>query len=207
MNPDLSHIHRFDPGGEGVYPPLLLLHGTGGNENDLLSLGRMIAPHSALLSPRGKVLENGMPRFFRRFAEGVFDMADLRLRTSELADFIVAAGKQYGIDKPIALGYSNGANIAAAVLQLRPSVLAGGILLRAMLAIDDRPDNELSGKPILVISGARDSIVPLDSAKSLARLLQDAGAVVDHQVVPSGHELTEADVRIARSWLQMTVGN
>jgi phospholipase/carboxylesterase len=207
MNPDLSHIHRFDPGAEGVYPPLLLLHGTGGNENDLLSLGRMIAPHSALLSPRGKVLENGMPRFFRRFAEGVFDIADLRLRTSELADFIVAAGKQYGIDKPIALGYSNGANIAAAVLQLRPSVLAGGILLRAMLAIDDRPDNELSGKPILVISGARDSIVPLDSAKSLARLLQDAGAVVDHQVVPSGHELTEADVRIARSWLQMTVGN
>jgi phospholipase/carboxylesterase len=207
MNPDLSHIHRFDPGTEGVYPPLLLLHGTGGNENDLLSLGRMIAPHSALLSPRGKVLENGMPRFFRRFAEGVFDIADLRLRTSELADFIVAAGKQYGIDKPIALGYSNGANIAAAVLQLRPSVLAGGILLRAMLAIDDRPDNELSGKPILVISGARDSIVPLDSAKSLARLLQDAGAVVDHQVVPSGHELTEADVRIARSWLQMTVGN
>jgi phospholipase/carboxylesterase len=167
----------------------------------------MIAPHSALLSPRGKVLENGMPRFFRRFAEGVFDIADLRLRTSELADFIVAAGKQYGIDKPIALGYSNGANIAAAVLQLRPSVLAGGILLRAMLAIDDRPDNELSGKPILVISGAQDSIVPLDSAKSLARLLQDAGAVVDHQVVPSGHELTEADVRIARSWLQMTVGN
>src|SRR5256885_34211 len=129
----MNFTHRFIPALES--PPqrvLLLLHGTGGDENDLLPLGRELDPAAALLSPRGKVLENGMPRFFRRLAEGVFDEADVRARAHELADFVAAAREQYRIAAPIALGYSNGANIAAAVMLLRPETLAGGILLRAM---------------------------------------------------------------------------
>src|SRR5918995_3125484 len=118
--PSLSFIHRFEPGTEPGRLPLLLLHGTGGDEGDLLPLGRAIAPGSALLSPRGKVLENGMPRFFRRLSEGVFDEADLRRRAHELADFVQEAREAYGIAAPIAVGFSNGANIAAAVLLLRP---------------------------------------------------------------------------------------
>src|SRR5580693_7992421 len=110
---DLGFIHRFIPATQPGLPPLLLLHGTGGDENDLVRLGEHLSPGAAMLSPRGKILENGMPRFFRRLAEGVFDQADLKLRTAELADFIAAARKQYGIDAPIAVGFSNGANIAA----------------------------------------------------------------------------------------------
>ena len=126
MSADLSFIHRFEPGDRsGGLPPLLLLHGTGGDENDLLSLGQAVAPGAALLSPRGKILEHGMPRFFRRLAEGVFDEDDVRRRANELADFIDEARKRYGIGAPVALGYSNGANIAAAVLLLRPDALAG----------------------------------------------------------------------------------
>ena len=123
------------PGERAQARPLLLLHGTGGDEDDLVPLGRMVAPGAALLSPRGKVLENGMPRFFRRLAEGVFDENDVRARAHELADFIDAAREHYGIAAPVALGYSNGANIAAAVMLLRPEALAGGILLRAMVPL------------------------------------------------------------------------
>src|SRR4029453_3765161 len=125
----LSFIHRFEPGARSGSRPLLILHGTGGDENDLLPLGKMVAPGVPVLSPRGKVLEHGMPRFFRRLVEGVFDEKDVRARAHELADFIDEARKVYGIAAPIALGYSNGANIAAAVMLLRPEVLAGGILL------------------------------------------------------------------------------
>ena len=117
----LSFIHRFEKGTEPDARPLLLLHGTGGDENDLIPLGRMIAPEAPLLSPRGKVLENGMPRFFRRFAEGRFDEDDVRHRAQELADFIEQAQIHYGIAPPIALGYSNGANIAAALLVAAPA--------------------------------------------------------------------------------------
>src|SRR5580700_10011226 len=128
----LSFIHRFEKGAEPDARPLLLLHGTGGDENDLVSLARMIAPTAPLLSPRGKVLENGMPRFFRRLAEGVFDEDDVRRRAQELAEFVEEARARYGISSPIALGYSNGANVAAAMLLIRPEALAGAILLRAM---------------------------------------------------------------------------
>ena len=131
----LSFTHRFAPATTAAARPLLLLHGTGGDENDLLALGRMVAPGAALLSPRGKVLENGMPRFFRRLAEGVFDEDDVRKRAHELADFIEAACRHYGIAAPVALGYSNGANIAAAILLLRPAVLAGAVLLRTMVPL------------------------------------------------------------------------
>src|SRR3954468_7372195 len=161
MPDDLAFTHRFEPGQRLEAPPLLLLHGTGGDESDLLPLGRAVSPGSALLSPRGQVLEHGMPRFFRRLAEGVFDENDVRRRAHELADFVQAARKHYGIAAPIALGFSNGANIAAAVLLLRPQALAGGILLRAMvpLASLEAPGG-LAGKGALILSGARDPIAP-----------------------------------------------
>jgi len=200
---ELSFTHRFLTGERAQARPLLLLHGTGGDEDDLTPLGRMAAPGAALLSPRGKVLENGMPRFFRRLAEGVFDENDVRARAHELADFIDAAREHYGIAAPIALGYSNGANIAAAVMLLRPVALAGGILLRAMAPLAS-PDagQGLFGKSVLIVSGARDPIAPPANAARLAAMLERAGAQVDTRVLPGGHELSQADVTLAQQWLQ-----
>ena len=180
----LSFTHRFEPGAKPDALPLLLLHGTGGNEHDLISLGQAIAPGAALLAPRGKVLEHGMPRF-------------------ELADFVEAARKEYGIATPIALGYSNGANIAAAMMPLRPEVLGGGILLRAMvpLASGVAPAS-LFGKGVLIVSGLHDPIASPEHAARLKSLLEAAGAEVVHRNVPAGHELTQGDVTLAREWLQ-----
>src|SRR5262252_8002414 len=140
---ELSHLHRFVPATVSGKSPILLLHGTGGDENDLQPLGQTVAPGAALLSPRGKVLEGGMPRFFRRLAEGVFDEQDVRRRANELADFVHEARSAYGLTAPIALGFSNGANIAAAVLLLRPEALAGSVLLRAMVPLTDPPQVDL----------------------------------------------------------------
>ena len=148
----LSFTHRFEPATVAGSPPLLLLHGTGGDESDLLPLGRAVSPGSALLSPRGPVLENGMPRFFRRLAEGVFDEADLRRRARELADFIAEAREAYGIAAPVALGFSNGANIAAALLLLHPGVLAGAALLRPMMPLAEPPVPDLTGTPVLMLA-------------------------------------------------------
>ena len=199
---DLSHLHRFEPATEPGRPALLLLHGTGGDENDLLPLGRLVAPGSALLSPRGRVLENGMPRFFRRLAEGVFDEADVRRRAEELAAFIAEAGEAYGLTAPIALGFSNGANIAAAVLLLRPDALAGAVLLRAMAPLAEPPAADLAGKPVLLVSGRSDPIVPAESAARLAATLERAGAAVRHETVPSGHNLSQSDVALAKAWIE-----
>jgi len=198
---ELSFIHRIKPATEPGKPPILLLHGTGGNEDDLLPLGGMIAPGSALLSPRGKVLEGGMPRFFRRLREGIFDEEDVRRRANELADFIVQARESYNLAAPIAVGFSNGANIAAAVLQLRPEALAGAALLRAMVPLQDPPAADLTGKPVLILSGASDPIVPADNAKRLASLLTGAGASVQHQVLPTGHGLSQTDVSLTKAWI------
>jgi phospholipase/carboxylesterase len=151
-------IHRFEKG-RPEERALLLLHGTGGDENDLIPLARMIAPAASLLSPRGKVLENGMPRFFRRLAEGVFDEDDVRQRANELSDFVTNARTRYGIASPIVMGYSNGANIAAAMLLLRPAELAGAILLRAMPPLAPPQPVKLDGMPVLIVSGARDPII------------------------------------------------
>ncbi len=199
--PELSFIHRFKPASNPGRPPLLLLHGTGGNEDDLLHLGRMVSPGSAQLSPRGKVVEDGMPRFFHRLSEGVFDETDVRRRANELADFVIDARKTYGLAAPIAIGFSNGANIAAAMLQLRPEILAGAILLRAMVPLQDPPAVDLSGKPVLILSGASDPIVPADNAKRVASVLRAAGAVVEHRMLPAGHGISEADVTLARTWI------
>jgi len=201
MTTELPFIHRFTPAPALGRPPLLLLHGTGGNEDDLLPLGPMISPGSALLSPRGKVLEGGMPRFFRRLAEGVFDEEDVRCRAHELADFIAEAREAYGLAAPIAVGFSNGANIAAAVLQLRPEALAGAALIRAMVPLQEPPAADLTGKPVLILSGASDPIVPAENAKRLAATLKAAGATVEHRVLPTGHGLSETDVALAKAWI------
>jgi phospholipase/carboxylesterase len=193
-------IHRFEPATAAGLPPVLLLHGTGGDENDLVPLGRTVAPGAALLSPRGKVLEHGMPRFFRRFAEGAFDEEDVQRRAVELADFVADARERYRLAAPVALGYSNGANIAAAVLLLRPQALAGAILLRAMVPLADAPPADLGGKPVLIVSGAQDPIAAPENAARLADLLRSAGATVEHKVLPSGHPLSNADVTLARGW-------
>jgi phospholipase/carboxylesterase len=197
---ELSFIHRFEPATAPNRPPLLLLHGTGGDENDLLGLGRTIAPGSALLSPRGKILENGMPRFFRRLAEGVFDEEDVKFRANELADFVAEARKAYGLEAPVALGFSNGANIAAAMLMLRPEALSGAALLRAMVPLSGAQQVALSGKRVLMISGAMDPIIPADNAKRLARSLSASGADVQHEVLPTGHNLSQTDLQLLVKW-------
>jgi phospholipase/carboxylesterase len=200
MRAELAFIHRFEPGAGSR--PLLLLHGTGGDEDDLIPLGRMVAPDAPLLSPRGKVLENGAPRFFRRLAEGVFDEADVRARAEELADFIAAARAAYDLAPPVGLGYSNGANIAAAVMLLRPEALAGAILLRAMAPLaNPGTAGGLAGKSALIVSGADDPIAPPANAARLKAMLEQAGARVDHRVIAAGHQLSQADVRLAREWL------
>jgi phospholipase/carboxylesterase len=196
-----SFTYRFEPARQAGASPLLLLHGTGGDENDLLGLGQMISPGSALLSPRGRVLEHGMPRFFRRLAEGVFDEEDVRRRALELDDFVNDARQRHGIVAPVAVGFSNGANIAAALLLLRPDALAGAILLRAMVPLSDPPKVELDGRPVLLLSGQADPIVPASNSARLAALLSEAGANVNHRVLPVGHQLSQADVALARDWI------
>jgi phospholipase/carboxylesterase len=199
---ELTFIHRFAPS-TGDARTLLMLHGTGGDENDLPSLGKQLAPAAALLSPRGKVLENGMPRFFRRLREGVFDIEDLIARTHALADFIAAAAGVYGFDatKVIAVGFSNGANIAASMLLLRPEALAGAILLRAMVPLEPEIVPNLHGKRVLIVSGTHDPIVPRNQPAKLAAMLQNAGATVQSLAIPGDHGLTQADIDAATRWL------
>jgi phospholipase/carboxylesterase len=199
---DLGFIHRFIPATQPGKPPLLLLHGTGGDENDLVPLAAQLSPGSAVLSPRGKVTENGMPRFFRRLAEGVFDLADLKVRTAELADFIAAARKIYDIDAPVAVGFSNGANIAAALALTRPQVLHGAVLLRAMLPFEPEPLPDLAGKPVLLLSGSNDTMISAAGRERLAAVLQAAGADLVYKVLPTGHNLTQNDLNLAAQWLK-----
>lgn len=198
---ELGFIHRFEAGNDRARPPLLLLHGTGGSEDDLIPFARDAAPGAALLSPRGRVREGDMARFFRRLAEGVFDHDDVRRRAHELADFVVTAGREFGLESPVALGYSNGANIAAALLYLRPEVLAGAVLLRAMVPLEEVPAQPLDGKPVLLLSGETDPIIDLDNAARLAQMLEQAGACVQHEILTASHGLTETDFATVRDWL------
>ena len=201
MTNDLSFIHRFEPGNRREAPPVLLLHGTGGDENDLLPLGQAVAPDAPLLSVRGKVREQGMSRFFRRLSEGVFDEDDVRRRAGELADFVEAAREHYGIAAPVALGYSNGANIGWSLLLREPGALAGAILLRSMLPFDPRPLPDLSGIPVLLIAAHDDELIPVERAGLLAALLGEAGADVTYEVLHAGHGLTGEDLTLASEWL------
>jgi phospholipase/carboxylesterase len=152
------------------------------------------------------VLEGGMPRFFRRLAEGVFDEEDLRRRAADLAAFIGETRAAYGLPAPVALGFSNGANIAAAMLLLHPEALAGAVLIRAMVPLADPPNPDLGGRPVLLLSGAVDPILPLENACRLAGMLETAGAAVQHDVLPGGHALTQADVNRTAAWMERFAG-
>ncbi len=196
-----TFIHRFQPESALGAAPLLLLHGTGGDENDLLPLGAALSPGAALLSPRGRVLEHGMPRFFRRLAEGVFDENDVRLRAAELGDFVTEARQRYGLAAPIGVGFSNGANIAAGLLLLQSDVLSGAVLLRAMVPLSQPPAADLTSTPVLILSGVADPIVPAANAARLAAMLSERGAEVTHRTLPAGHQLSQTDIRLAHDWL------
>jgi phospholipase/carboxylesterase/glyoxalase family protein len=199
--PDLGFAHRFLPGSPSL-PVLLLLHGTGGDESDLLPLGEGLLPGAPRLSPRGKVLENGMPRFFRRLAEGVFDLDDLRKRTDELADFVEAATEAYGLNghRMIAVGLSNGANIAASMLLLRPGTLGGALLIRPMVPLVPETLPDLRGVSVQINAGQVDPLVPPPQSESLAQLLTDAGASVKLHWIAGGHALTREDLEAGREW-------
>ena len=195
-------IHRFVPSQDGSAVTLLLLHGTGGTENDLIGLGGSLLPGAALLSPRGKVLENGMPRFFRRFAEGVFDVNDLVARTEELATFVEKSSSRKGFGRKIvAVGYSNGANIASSLILLRPGLLSGAVLLRPMVPFTMQVVPDLSGVRILIEAGTSDIIVPKDQPEALAQIYRSGKAEVTLRWQETGHQLTSADIEVAKGWL------
>ena len=201
----LDFHHRYvPPGTPGASPTLLLLHGTGGDEHDLIPLGKMLAPGVGLLSPRGKVVEHGAPRFFRRLAEGVFDLDDLAVRTEELGDFVTAAAAEYGFDatRVIAVGFSNGANIAASLMFRRPGVLRGAVLLSPMLPYEPEQLPVLSGTAVLIGAGRTDPIVPVAHVNRLAEVLRQAGAQVTVHWEPGGHTVARGEVDAAQGWLQ-----
>lgn len=200
-----AYHHLYESGTDPAAPPLLLLHGTGGDERDLLRLGRSLSPGSALLSPRGDVSEGGARRFFARLAEGVFDPAEVTSRTHALADWLAKAAAKYHLDpsRLTAVGFSNGANIAATLLLLRPESLGAAILLRPMVVLDQpAPANSLAGKSALLLNGNVDPIVPPDHPARVAALLRAGGADVAQQIVAASHNLTPADIAAAQSWLR-----
>jgi phospholipase/carboxylesterase len=200
----MEFIHRFiPPRAERLSRVLLLLHGTGGNEDDMVPLGHDLDPAAALLSLRGNVLENGMPRFFRRLNEGVFDEADVVRRANELAEFIGVAAKQYDFEpaQMTAVGYSNGANIASAVLLLHPGTITSAVLLRAMVPLTPAIQPDLSGTHALICSGRCDPIVPVENVERLASMFRQAGAEVSHRFEDAGHQLVFAEIEAARNWL------
>ncbi len=201
MTTELGFVHRFEPGSSEV--TLLLLHGTGGNEHDLIGLARKIAPTARLLSPRGKVLEQGAPRFFRRLAPGVFDQADLEAQAADLARFVREAAQHYSFtaEQVYALGYSNGANMAAALMLLYPETLAGGVLLRPMLPLKPPTLPDLRGKALFLAAGRHDPWVPVGRVEALADCLEQAGAQVELRWQEGGHELHPEELEAAQAWL------
>lgn len=205
MGEHLLYIHTYEPGiGTWRNVTLFLLHGTGGDENALAGLGRMILPGAGQLRPRGNVLEQGMPRFFRRFAEGVLDIDDLKLRTNELADFLQQAGEVYGFGQQqiVVVGFSNGANIAASMLLTRPEVLQSAILLHPMFTFEPAALPDLHDTPVFIGAGRIDPLVPAEQTEQLAGLLQRAGAPVELFWHHSGHEVSIEEVRAARQWME-----
>jgi phospholipase/carboxylesterase len=199
--PILGFHHVFEPGEAGW--TLLLLHGTGGDEHDLVELGRRLAPGAALLSPRGKVLEGSMPRFFRRLAVGLLDIPDLHARTDELAQFVDASAEAYRLDRArvVALGLSNGANIAASLLLSHPGVLRAAALLRPTLPYEPEHPPVLTGTDVLIDAGSSDPYSPADRVSRLAELLTGAGAEVELHVEPgAGHGLTQNDLAVTAAW-------
>jgi len=204
---ELGFDHRYIPGtGVAARTTLLLLHGTGGDADSLLQLGHALYPDATLLSPAGPVFEHGARRFFRRFAEGVFDLDDLLRRTDDLYQFVNAAVTHYGLDpaRIVAAGYSNGANIAASLVLRHPGVLAGAVLFRAMVPYIPEPLPAIPATPVLLCAGRADPLVPPALLEQLATLLESSGAVVARNTTPDGHELSIGDVTAARRWLAAT---
>jgi phospholipase/carboxylesterase len=200
----LALIHRYIPApAAGSALTLLLLHGTGGDENDLIDLGGMLSAKANLLSPRRKILENGMPRFFRRLAEGIFDQEDLKIRTHELADFVEAASRAFHFprDRVLAVGFSNGANIAASLLLLHPGLLKGAILFRVMTPLVPQPLPDLAATSIFIAAGLHDPMVPREETARLDELFRKAGADVTLHWQAAGHEIDMEEVGLARKWL------
>jgi predicted esterase len=203
----LDFVHRYIPpasGGElAGSTTLLLLHGTGGDENDMIPLGRALLPGAAILSPRGKVLEHGAARFFRRLAAGVFDQEDLALRTEELSGFVEAAERNYGLDPHgvVAVGFSNGANIAASILLRRPDVLRGAVLLSPMVPFEPESLPKLEGTSVFIGAGRNDPMVKPGEVERLAEILREAGAEVTMHWEPGGHTVTEGELQAAREWI------
>jgi predicted esterase len=202
---ELGMIHIYSPAQERESSGItfLLLHGTGGDENDLLPLGRSLLPGAAMLSPRGGVLEQGMPRFFRRLAPGVFDLEDLRERTEELGDFLAEAARTYGFDaaKVVAVGFSNGANIGASLLLRRPGTLRAAVLLSPMVPFEPEQPPQLSGTDVFIGAGRRDVMSPPEQAERLSALLESAGANVRLHWEPGGHQITDSELEAVRDWL------
>lgn len=205
MGPDLGFIHRFASAPDGsTERAFILLHGTGGDENDMILLGQRLDGGAALLSVRGQVKENGMNRFFRRLSEGVFDEEDVVRRARALAEFFEAAAARYQFDleRSVAVGYSNGANMAAAILLLGLTRLRRAILFRAMVPLVPDDTASLAGGRIFIAQGARDPIVPLENSRRLAALLEAAGCAVEFHLEPAGHELAAGDLAAAQRWLR-----
>jgi predicted esterase len=200
---DLGHIHNFFPAAGDAGAVLLMLHGTGGDENDLVPLGRMLRPGAAILSPRGNVLEHGMPRFFRRLAEGVFDMEDLARRTQELRAFIDGAVAKYGLDrsKLVAVGFSNGANIAASILLRYPGTLPRAVLLSPMIPFEPDDEPALAGTRVFIGAGRNDPIAPVAQAQQLGELLKKGGADVTTYFHAGGHTLTNDELAAVQEWI------
>ncbi len=201
---DLGFAHRFEPPTTPGTPCVLLLHGAGGDETTLLPLGKAIAPGAALLSPRGKVLEQGMARFFRRLAEGMFDQRDLKARTKELAEFIERASATYSVPagKLVAAGFSNGANIAASLLLRFPEKFAGAVIMRGMVPFVPPQTVDLKRTPVLLLSGADDPIVGTDEVAELADIFRAANAEVTLHWETAGHTLSQGDILMAFDWMR-----
>jgi phospholipase/carboxylesterase len=204
-----SFIHSFTPAtpeGAGK-KPLLLLHRTGGTEFDLISLGHALSPGASLLSVRGNVLEDGKPRFFRRFGRGQFDVDDLHERTAQLGGFIRAAREAYRIEAPVAVGHSNGANIAWSLIFSDPASLSGAVLLRPLMPLDPVWAQKSVPLPVLILSGADDTIAPPPEVVALSARLRELGADVSHELLRAAHDLIAADEAIAGAWLRRTFGH
>lgn len=194
--------HIFKPGTDAGKPVLLLLHGTGGDEQDLIPLASLIDPEAAVLSVRGNVLENGMPRFFRRLAEGVFDEEDLIFRTQELHDFLDRAAKEHGFDRNniVAVGYSNGANIAASLLYHHAGSLKGASLHHPMVPRRGVALPDLSDVKVFIAAGKNDPICPAEESEELEKALATAGATTSLHWEMNGHSLTRTEVEAAADW-------
>lgn len=203
--PRLSFEHVFEPGDDDAPAYTgLLLHGTGADQRDLVPLGRALAPGKPLVSPLGKVREQGMPRWFKRIQPGVFDEESIRQRAAELADFLPEAAEAYELDPDrfVAIGFSNGANIAASLLLLHPEALRGAVLLRTMTPLIPKTLPDLTDVPVLIVSGERDQLIPGDDAERLAEMLDDAGADVTHTTTEgAGHRVDRTEVPDIRAWL------